>query len=96
MAMECLRCGHCCERYSPLSADPENEPCRHLSYTGRVRIAVCGVYRDRPQQCRDHTYLSSVCPIGRDVLGVHDATALAMREHEIGLVGGSGKEADCE
>lgn len=82
--MLCLACGDCCARFSPLTED-ETIECPHLRRKGDV--AYCAIYpchpaaRDiRPKQCRDHDYPSSVCPVGRDVLGIHDANALAARE----------------
>ena len=96
--MMCLRCGECCRKYSPLSVDPENEPCKHLvmvSYRESVeelaQVAVCGVYDHRPVQCQDHRHAESkICPIGLSVLNIVDANRLAAREHIISLVDGNG------
>jgi hypothetical protein len=78
--MLCLRCGECCRTMSPL----DDGPCRYLSVVGDV--ATCTIYRGvRPKQCVNHDFPSwSVCPVGRDVLGIHDADSLAAREYVLG------------
>lgn len=81
--MVCLHCGDCCRRMSPLVTDPETMPCPHIveARRGSAAFVFCGIYERRPQQCRDHSYLSSACPIGRWVLGIDDQSHLAAREH---------------
>lgn len=81
--MACLHCGDCCRRMSPLVVDPETTPCPHIVEVqrGLAVFTVCGIYERRPQQCRDHDYPSSVCPIGRQVLGISDQSYLAAREY---------------
>lgn len=66
--MYCLHCGSCCRELSPLS----DGPCPHLEEIelGGEMFCVCAVYSRRPQQCRDHTYPFSVCPVGLSVLGI--------------------------
>ena len=61
--MNCLHCGDCCKRMSPIS---QPEPCPHIvEIDGFV---FCGQYDHRPEQCRNHTFQASKCPIGCDVL----------------------------
>jgi len=77
MTMLCLRCGDCCRGMSPMTYPI---PCPHL-VKGEHDIYACDIYHgDRPQQCIDHDFPSAVCPIGRDVLGIHDQSQLAARE----------------
>jgi len=79
--MLCLRCGHCCRTMSPIVGDLC--ACPHLEGE-EGEVCSCAVYDRRPEQCAAHEYAAwSVCPIGRDVLGVHDASHLAAREHRI-------------
>jgi hypothetical protein len=82
--MLCLRCGECCRTMSPLMEDPEHEPCWFLRMAGDV--ATCEIYHEtrRPKQCVAHDFPASVCPIGRDVLNIHDADSLAAREYALG------------
>lgn len=62
--MMCLHCGDCCRRMSPISAP---DPCPHIiEVQGMV---FCGIYDSRPQQCKDHDFPASKCPIGVSVLG---------------------------
>jgi hypothetical protein len=79
--MECLACGDCCRRMSPLSPDTDGlnrEPCKHLEFDGDV--AICRCYESRPQECRDHCFPAHICPIGMSELGLttlEDAEARA-------------------
>jgi hypothetical protein len=59
--MHCLHCGDCCRRMSPIS-----NPCPHIVEVDG--LVFCGIYDGRPQQCRDHDFPASKCPIGWDVL----------------------------
>lgn len=44
--------------------------CPHLVQDGDFYF--CGVYTDRPEACKNHEYPHHICPIGADVLGIHD------------------------
>lgn len=80
--MKCLSCGDCCKRMSPLSAP---EPCPRM----RVHdgICLCLDYDNRPDDCRKHTFISEVCPIGLSVLNIaaDDIDAIKMRLSDIQL-----------
>ena len=84
MSMDCLHCGDCCERMSPIS---NPDPCPHIvrvedKVLGGKPFVFCGCYDVRPQQCRDHRFPASKCPIGIDVLGIRNANAAHMRLNE--------------
>ena len=70
--MECLACGDCCKRMSPLSPEPADgwttEPCPLLEMHGD--IAHCARYQERPGECAAHGFPARVCPIGLSVLGL--------------------------
>jgi len=56
---------------SPLESD--GVPCRHIREVveGEQRATFCGIYRDRPEECRDHDFPAvRYCPVGLDVLGI--------------------------
>lgn len=66
---QCRRCGKCCQSqtllelcteeeknlfkliYKIMGKDINNTPCPHLEF--RMGIAICKIYKDRPQFCRD-------------------------------------------
>ena len=65
--MDCLHCGWCCRKLSPLSAP---HPCPHIiekEEDGQVFV-FCGIYRKRPDQCVAHDFPTRVCPIGANSL----------------------------
>jgi hypothetical protein len=72
--MECLHCGDCCLRMSPVSAP---DPCPYL--TKEENFYFCGIYKSRPKECRDHAYPSRFCPIGLDLLKLDDPIRVSMR-----------------
>ena len=78
MNMLCLRCGDCCRGMSPRTYPL---PCPHL-VEGEHKLFSCDIYHGaRPQQCIDHKFNGyPVCPIGCDVLDIHDVNQLAARE----------------
>jgi len=63
--MECLHCGDCCRRMSPLSAP---DPCPHIVETGS--FVLCGVYECRPEECRKHSFPMKYCPVGLEILDI--------------------------
>jgi len=72
--MYCLHCGDCCKRMSPISAP---EPCPHLIEDGD--FVFCGIYEDRPEECKNHTFHARVCPVGASVLNIQDTEKLRQR-----------------
>jgi Fe-S-cluster containining protein len=69
----CLNCGWCCEHMSPLT-NSEYVPCPRL--VERDGMKLCSDYEHRPDRCKTHEFLSKVCPVGRDVLGLNHAEAM--------------------
>ena len=64
--MDCLHCGDCCKRMSPISAP---EPCPHIREDGD--FVFCSNYERRIEECINHTFHGArFCPIGLDVLGL--------------------------
>ena len=62
--MNCLYCGECCLKMSPLSS--YGQPCPHIIQKGN--FIFCGIYKNRPEQCQNHTFHSRHCPIGLEKL----------------------------
>ena len=61
--MDCLHCGDCCKRMSPLSAP---EPCPNIIEDGD--FCFCVNYNTRPEQCKNHKFPMRFCPIGLSIL----------------------------
>ena len=70
--MNCLHCGDCCKRMSPLGS-----PCRFIIEQGS--FIFCSVYSKRPVECVNHDFPSRHCPIGCDVLGINDISEIQNR-----------------
>ena len=68
--MYCLRCGDCCRRMAPSGINP----CPLLEFEGDV--AKCTDYENRPEECKDHNFLSTFCPIGLAVLKITQEEAI--------------------
>jgi hypothetical protein len=78
--MECLACGDCCKRMSPLS---NPNPCPRLQMNGD--IAHCADYENRPAECKRHDYPARVCPIGMDILNVTTSESVQQRAYNVWL-----------
>ena len=63
--MDCLHCGDCCNRMSPISF---SEPCPNLVIDDSFYF--CDSYHIRPPECEHHDFPSRFCPIGMDILGL--------------------------
>lgn len=74
--MNCLHCGDCCRRFSPLTRD-EHVPCPHIVEVDG--FVLCGAYERRPEQCANHDYPSRHCPIGIDVLDIQSSDEVRAR-----------------
>ena len=72
--MNCLHCGDCCLRMSPLSAP---EQCPHIIQDGT--FFFCSVYNQRPEECANHKFPARHCPIGIDKLGFINPQQIAQR-----------------
>lgn len=63
--MNCLHCGDCCKRMCPLHP---GKPCEYL--IEQEDFYFCDNYDRRPEQCINHSFPATVCPIGLDVLKI--------------------------
>lgn len=72
--MNCLHCGDCCLRMSPLSAP---EPCQHIDQRGNFYF--CLIYQNRPEECINHTFYSQYCPIGMSKLEITNSEQARQR-----------------
>ena len=80
--MECLACGDCCRRMSPLSRQSDElnpEPCPLLEMHGN--ISFCTNYKNRPEECKNHSFPCNVCPIGVDTLKLSSVTEVQWRAY---------------
>jgi hypothetical protein len=76
--VDCLHCGDCCRRLSPLSAPA---PCPHLVTREKDDqvYTFCGIYSRRPEECRRHEFHARVCPVGASLLDLPTPDALRKR-----------------
>lgn len=70
--MYCLHCGDCCLRMSPIS-----NPCPHLiieksNYDRSYHF--CKIYKNRPEECENHSFPMRFCPIGMSIFKFEDPT----------------------
>jgi len=61
--MDCLHCGDCCLRMSPISSPL---PCPHIIKNDTFYF--CKIYKNRPNDCKTHEFPYRFCPIGLDIL----------------------------
>jgi hypothetical protein len=80
--MECLACGDCCKRMSPLT-NSEKTPCPRLVMN--EDIAHCARYADRPKECASHDFPARICPIGMSVLKLTTSEAVQARAYAVYL-----------
>ena len=74
--MNCLYCGDCCLRMSPLT-NSEHEPCPKLVQEGTFYF--CGDYEHRPEQCVNHRFYANHCPVGISKLDILSADGIRAR-----------------
>ena len=72
--MNCLHCGDCCLRMSPISTP---DPCPHLIQDGTFYF--CGIYDRRPNECYKHDFPFRFCPIGMSKMGLDTPEKVAQR-----------------
>ena len=70
--MECLHCGDCCLRLSPLG-----NPCPKIVQKGTFYF--CSIYPNRPMECVLYKHPMKVCPIGMDKLGITTTEEVRVR-----------------
>jgi len=46
-------------------------------------VFFCGDYKNRPQQCKNHDYPASVCPIGVKTLNLIDESMIRNRMGDV-------------
>ena len=70
--MNCLHCGDCCKRMSPIS---QPKPCKHIIEikSNNQTFTFCKIYENRPEQCKNHEFYATKCPVGCDVLNIRSA-----------------------
>ena len=73
--MDCLYCGDCCIRMSPLST--HSDYCPNLIIKGTFRF--CSDYKNRPHEYANHEFHSRFCPIGMDVLKLDNLDSIRRR-----------------
>jgi len=71
--MNCLHCGDCCLRMSPVA-----NPCPHL-IEPRPGYYFCGINDHKPTVCASHDFPSRHCPIGASKLGITSLDAIRER-----------------
>ena len=72
--MNCLHCGDCCLRMSPISAPA---PCPKIKQDGDFYF--CSDYQNRPEECAKHDFPSRFCPIGMDKLQLTNSDQVRIR-----------------
>lgn len=73
--MECLNCGDCCLRLSPLTS---SEPCPLL--VKDENFYFCSKYNERPNECKEHRFNGfRFCPIGIEKLKLTDPIQVSTR-----------------
>lgn len=82
--MKCISCGHCCRTMSPIN----HGRCPLLLETAAETGTVyhCADYENRPQECRDHTYPATVCPVGVSTLNLINSAMIEARILEVNNV----------
>ena len=75
--MNCLHCGDCCLKMSPLT---NGTPCPKLKQI--ETFFFCGDYANRPDQCYKHKFDSRFCPIGISILKLKDPIDISLRIDE--------------
>ena len=78
-------------RMSPISAP---EPCPHIIQ--RDTFYFCGIYANRPNECRNHKFHCRICPIGIDKLKLDEAYKVSNRIDEAWEIIKSFKEVSNE
>jgi len=72
--MNCLHCGDCCLRMSPVS---QPEPCPLLIVVDNFYF--CGDYNNRPKECKNHLMPYRHCPIGIEKLKLQNPLEISRR-----------------
>ncbi len=73
--MNCLHCGDCCKRMNPFN---DFSICRHLAVF-KGGYFLCQIYENRPEECKNHEFPHTHCPLGIDVLKITDPDQIRER-----------------
>lgn len=74
--MECLHCGDCCLRMSPITGG-------ECPYVIKVdKYYFCSTYDNRPKECKNHDFPSRFCPIGMSQFKLKDIDSIRMHIDE--------------
>ena len=73
--MQCVFCGDCCLRMSPLAR--AGEPCPKLIQN--ETFFFCSDYVHRPKACKAHSFPFRFCPIGVTKLELKEPIEIAQR-----------------
>jgi hypothetical protein len=76
--MECLYCGDCCLRLFPLT---NGTPCSYIYEIAQrdSTFFYCGIYKNRPIECKNHTFEQRFCPIGLSKLKLKTIDEIRLR-----------------
>lgn len=79
--MLCVSCGFCCKTMSPIN----DGYCPLLLVKGSETgdIYYCSDYKNRPEQCKNHSMPAKVCPIGKETLKLINDNLLNKRINDI-------------
>lgn len=70
--MDCLHCGDCCLRMSPITGSK----CPHLIKIDKYYF--CSIYKNRPRECANHDFSSRFCPVGMSQFNLKDIDSIRM------------------
>lgn len=85
--MLCVSCGHCCKTMSPINGG--YCPLLKEEETDSGTVFFCSDYKNRPKECRDHDYPTTVCPIGVRTLNLISDNLISERVQDVYRVVGS-------
>ena len=75
--MICLSCGNCCGNISPING------CYCPLLKNEGNIYFCSDYKNRPKECKNHSFPANVCPIGKSELKIETNDHISIRLKEI-------------
>jgi len=79
--MLCLSCGFCCKTISPINGS--YCPLLVNSKFNSEEIFYCSDYKNRPIECKNHSFCTSVCAIGLSELKLDSDALISIRVENI-------------
>lgn len=79
--MECVSCGFCCKTMSPINGG--YCPLLLEKDTESGLVYYCSDYKNRPEQCKNHSMPARVCPIGVSTLKLVNDSLIRKRMIDI-------------